>query len=322
MMIPAAEAVQRFAADLAALGPVEGGVGLAVSGGPDSLALLLLAHAALGDRCRVATVDHRLRPEAASEAAHVAEICSMLGVAHDILSVEWAERPTANLQARAREQRYALLGQWALANRLGAVLTGHHADDQAETLIMRLARGAGVSGLAGIRPKSPLTESDGHIVWRLRPLLGWRRAELADIVGIAGIEAVDDPTNRDPRHDRTQARRLLEAASWIDPLRVSASAAAQRDAEAALEWALAPLVEQRSVRDGTALVVDPAGLPRELIRRLLLAAFAELGAPPPRGPELMRAIATLAEGGTTTLSGLKLDGGDVWRLSRETPRAR
>ena len=319
-MIPAAEAVQRFAADLAALGPVEGGVGLAVSGGPDSLALLLLAHAALGDRCRVTTVDHRLRPEAADEAAQVAAICAGLGLPHDISAVEWAERPTANLQARAREERYALLGQWALAHRLGAVLTGHHADDQAETLLMRLARGAGVSGLAGIRPKSPLIEADGHIVWRLRPLLGWRRAELADVVIAAGIEAIDDPTNRDPRHDRTQARQLLQTASWIDPMRVSASAAAQRDAEAALDWVMGPLREQRIARDGEALAVDPAGLPRELARRLLLATFAELGAPPPRGPELMRAIATLEAGGTATLSGLKLDGGRIWRLSPEPSR--
>ena len=106
-MTPAAEAVQRFAADLTALGPTGGSIGLAVSGGPDSLALLLLAHAALGNRCRVATVDHRLRPEAAAEATHVARICADLGVSHDILTVEWAAPPTANLQARAPEERNA-----------------------------------------------------------------------------------------------------------------------------------------------------------------------------------------------------------------------
>ena len=321
-MTPAAEAVQRFAADLTALGPTGGSIGLAVSGGPDSLALLLLAHAALGNRCRVATVDHRLRPEAAAEATHVARICADLGVPHDILTVEWAAPPTANLQARAREERYALLGRWALANRLDALLTGHHADDQAETLLMRLARGAGVSGLAGIRPKSALIEADGHVVWRLRPLLGWRRADLVDVVAAAGIEAVDDPTNRDPRHDRTKARQLLTTANWIDSLRVSASAAALRDVEEAMDWAVAPLAEQRIARRGDALVLDPAGLPRELVRRLLLAAFARLAAPLPRGPELMRAIATLDQGGTTTLSGLCLIGGETWRLFPEPPRIR
>src|SRR5688500_13922140 len=134
-MTPAAEAVERFAADLAALGPVEGAFGLAVSGGPDSLALLLLAHAALPGRCRVATVDHRLRPEAAAEAAGVAALCHKLGLPHDTLIAEWDEPPAANIQARARAARYALLAEWALDHRLSAVLTAHHADDQAETLV-------------------------------------------------------------------------------------------------------------------------------------------------------------------------------------------
>ena len=315
-MKPAADAVQRFAADLDALLPPGEPVGVAVSGGPDSLALLLLAAAARPGLIEAATVDHGLRPESRAEAEMVASICGKLDVPHAILLADWSQPPTANIQAEARTMRYRLLANWAEQLGLPALATAHHADDQAETLLMRLARGAGVRGLGGTHARRQLTEQ----VTLIRPLLGWRKSELTALVTEAGIEAVDDPSNRDPRHDRSRIRKALEQSDWADPARLAASASALRDADEALDWALAPLITARFRREEDALIIEPFDLPRELRRRLLAAAFAELGAPAPRGPDLMRALDSLDVGQTVTLSGLKLDGGSYWRLAPAPPR--
>src|SRR5436190_6863535 len=111
-MSPAAEAIERFAADFDALSPAESRVGLAVSGGPDSLALLLLAAAARPGRIEAATVDHRLRPDSRKEADFVADVCHRLGVPHKTLAV--SVKPGASLQAQARSARYEALGEWAI----------------------------------------------------------------------------------------------------------------------------------------------------------------------------------------------------------------
>ena len=314
--IPDPELVKRFAANLDALVELGATVGVAVSGGPDSLALLLLAAAARPNQIEAATVDHGLRPESRAEAAMVADQCERIGVRHAILTVAWPTPPNSSLQARAREARYEMLGEWALASRLAVVATAHHADDQAETLLMRLARGAGIGGLGSVRARRPLVPG----VQLVRPLLGWRKEELAALVAGAGIEPVDAPSNRDPRHDRVRMREWLKRADWADPERLAASATWLNEADEALDWALASLVETRVARDGATLVIDPSQMPRELQRRLLLAAFAGLDAPKPRGPELARALDTLRKGGKTTLSGLKLEGGTAWQLYPAPPR--
>jgi len=315
-MTPAAEAIERFAADLDALAPAEAPIGVAVSGGPDSLALLLLAAAARPGEVEAATVDHRLRAESAAEAAMVASLCESLGIQHRTLVADWSAPPQSNIQAAARALRYRLLNDWAIGRGLAAIATAHHADDQAETLLMRLARGAGVGGLGGTKASRALSEE----IMLIRPLLGWRKAELVAFVAAAGIEAVDDPANYDPKHDRSRIRKWLKSSDWADPARLAASASALRDADEALDWALAPLVGSRIRQDGGALIIEPFDLPRELKRRLLIAAFAELGAPAPRGPELMRAMDSLDAGEVVTLAGLKLEGGSRWRLSLAPPR--
>jgi tRNA(Ile)-lysidine synthase len=315
-MKPSAEAVARFAADLDALIPAETRIGIAVSGGPDSLALLLLATAARPAMVEAATVDHGLRAESADEAKMVGRVCEKLGIEHHVLLADWPEPPTTNVQAAARAMRYRLLNDWAADAGLAAIATAHHADDQAETLLMRLLRGAGVGGLGGTRARRALSD---HMLL-VRPLLGWRKSELVEIVAEAGLEPVDDPSNRDPRHDRSRVRTILSEAEWADPVRLAASASALRDADEALDWALAPLIGSRITQDGETLSIEPFDLPRELRRRLLLTAFAVLGAQPPRGPDLMRAMDALENGQTVTLSGLKLQGGDRWRLSLAPPR--
>ncbi len=314
-LVPAPDFLVRFEADLAPLAGSGARLGIAVSGGPDSLALLLLAAAARPGRVEAATVDHRLRPESRQEAEFVRGICNRLGVRHATLGVQ--VQPGASLQAQARAARYGALGNWAIERELTAVATAHHVEDQAETLLMRLARGAGLGGLVGVRQKRPLEAGIAVI----RPLLEWRRDELAAIVAAAGLTPVDDPANRDPRHDRSRFRFMLAEADWADAERLAASARWLAEADEALDWAVGTVLDQRLKQLGSALTVDAEGLPREMQRRLLLAAFDRMGAHRPRGPELDRARKALHAGKPATLSGLKLEPGPPWTLS-VAPRRR
>lgn len=305
---PSAEQVERFRADLGDLtGGAAGRAGVAVSGGPDSLALLLLAGAA--GAVEAATVDHGLRAESAEEARFVARLCAGLGIPHAVLRP--AEPIAGSVQAAARKARYALLEAWRQERGLDWVLTAHHADDQAETLLMRLNRGSGVAGLSGVRA------TNGRV---LRPLLAWRREELAGIVRAAGIAAVADPGNVDEKFDRARLRRRLAEASWIDAAALARSADALAEADEALDWAAERLAAER-LSGGERVAFDPAGLPAELRRRLVLRVLRRIDpAAAPRGAELSRLLATLDRGGGATLAGVKATGGDVWRFERAPPR--
>jgi tRNA(Ile)-lysidine synthase len=314
-LAPDSELVIRFAADLDALVEPAGRVGIAVSGGPDSLALLLLAAAARPGLVEAATVDHGLRPESRTEVEMVALICERLGVPHRILKGNTTP-PASNLQAWARGLRYALLADWAVERDLDAVATAHHVDDQAETLLLRIARGSGVAGLTGVQRCRPLT-ADVRLV---RPLLDWRHSDLRRIVDRAGIVPVEDPSNIDERFDRSRARALLEGTDWLDPHRLAAVASNAIDAEGALQWASSREFENRRSGDRSELRLDPSDLPRELKRRLLLMAIEQMTGESPPGPKLIAALETLEAGGTTTLAGLKLEGGASWRLTPAPPR--
>jgi tRNA(Ile)-lysidine synthase len=314
MNITLPEQVDRFRADLAALaGPAPPAFGVAVSGGPDSLALLLLAAAAFPGQMEAATVEHGLRPQGAAEAAFVGDLCAGRGIAHATLT---GPAIRGNIQAGARALRYQLLGTWARDHGLGFVLTAHHRDDQAETLLMRLQRGAGLAGLAGIRPRA---EIDGLKV--LRPLLGWRRTELAEIVAGAEIVPVEDPSNRDDRFDRARLRKQLAGAGWLDAAALARSAAALGEAEEALDWTVEQLIAERTEGAQGGLTFDAADLPAELRRRALLRLLALLvPADPPRGEAVQRLLAALEAGEIATLAGVKCEGGPVWRLGPEGPR--
>jgi tRNA(Ile)-lysidine synthase len=305
------EQSSRFRADLEALaGAAPGRLAVAVSGGADSLALLLLARAAYPGEVIAATVDHGLRREGAAEAAFVAKVCAGLHVPHAILAAGMEE--TANLQAAARARRYALLGGWAREAGAAGLLTAHHLEDQAETLLLRLLRGSGLAGLAAIRRVRP---GDVPVY---RPLLAWRRAELAAIVRHAGLASVADPSNTDLRFDRARLRRRLADTDWLDPVPLARSAGALGEAEAALAWATERLLEDRF--DGEGLAAHD--LPAELRRRLVLAVLARFGGPPPRGEAVARLLATLAAGRTATLAGVRCSGGAVWRFAPAPPRRR
>lgn len=271
---------------------------LAVSGGADSLALLVLAAAAFPGRAVALTFDHGLRPESRAEAEGVKAQADRLGVPHCILR---PDRPIAgaNLHAAARTARYAAMAAWCQAEGAAALLTAHHRDDQAETLLLRLARGSGLAGLSAIRPA---TQIAGTVV--LRPLLAWPREALAAVTAAAGLTPADDPSNRDPRFDRTRARALLEATPWLDPARLAASARHLAEAEEALAWTAERAWESRSVADGDGRILDPEALPAELRRRLLARGLRELGAPVADGPALARLMAALEAGRRATLGGL------------------
>lgn len=234
--------IARFRADCV-LDPDYGPpLGIAVSGGPDSLALLLLAHAAMPGQVYAATVDHGLRPESASEAAFVAQVCSDIGVPHAILPV--TVEP-GNTQAQARAARYEALGTYFAHKCVLAFATAHHADDQAETLLMRLNRGSGLAGLAGVRPWS-IFFPEGAVaeMLLLRPLLGWRRAELAQVVADAGIVPVDDPSNTDDAYERARVRKAIADLDWLDPAAMACSARYLAEAEQAVEDAVLDVVRR------------------------------------------------------------------------------
>lgn len=288
---------------------------VAVSGGPDSVALLLLAHAAYPGRVLALTVDHGLRPAAAAEAAGVAALCADRGIAHATLSWVGA-KPAANVQAQARRARYALMRDACVAAGIGLLVTAHHADDQAETLLMRLARGSG-AGLAGIRVQRSL----GAGVTLLRPLLATRRSLLAAIVADAGIAPVSDPTNDDPQYDRTRARRLLAAAGWIDAAQLAASAAHLAETELALDWVTERAWAGRASVDAAGLSLDAAGLPAAVVRRLVVRAIAHfVPDAAPRGADITRLIGRIDSGGAATLAGVKARGSRPWRFTLAPPR--
>ncbi|WP_419827521.1 tRNA lysidine(34) synthetase TilS [Sphingomonas sp.] len=308
------ETVRRFSDELSSLGYEGGPVAVAVSGGPDSTALLLLAAAAAGGMIEAATVDHGLRPGSAAEAAQVSRLCGRLGVRHATLSVT-IPKMRGGLQAGARMARYSALQEWCKTRWL---LVAHHRDDVAETLLMRLARGSGVHGLARMRQRWRYEPDDITV---LRPLLAWSKADLLGICARAGIETIRDPSNMDERFDRTAARSVLAKAPWLDPKRLYRSATNLAEAEIALEWLAERCWGERAVVHGGEgeIEIDAVGLPHETKRRLVervMRRFA--GHDPDRQVETL--IAMLERGEYAMLGDVQAIPGRVWRFRRAPPR--
>jgi tRNA(Ile)-lysidine synthase len=209
---------------------------LAVSGGPDSLALAHLAqeYARQYDLTLSAlTVDHHLRPESTDEALQVAEWMRTLGIPHHILTWTAADRQSGNLQEKARKARYHLLLEWCRAHKVPVLLLGHQQDDQAETFLMRLGRGSGVAGLSGM---PEVRQEQG--VWLVRPLLHIPKSQLKETLRQRGQPWLEDPGNHDPRFTRARVRALqpvLEEAG-IPPHRIAEAAAHLGRARQALEF--------------------------------------------------------------------------------------
>lgn len=293
---------------------------MAVSGGPDSLALLLLAHQALGSGVEAATVDHGLREESRDEAQFVSGLCRALGVQHRILR---AGPLLGSRQQAARAARYRLLSAWAAERALPWIATAHHRDDQAETFLMRAVRGAGLSGLAGIRALVPpdqaadLLPDGGGLI---RPVLGWSRAELAQVVAVAGVHPVADPSNTDPAYDRTAFRALLAREPLLEAAGLARAAQNLCEAEAAMAYAAdAAWAAHVSEADGV-LLLRPGQLPRELLRRLAARIVQMLSGQEARGSQVAALVDTLAGGGRGNVGGVLAEPGVVWRFAPEPAR--
>ncbi|MBA4492336.1 tRNA lysidine(34) synthetase TilS [Paracoccus sp. S1E-3] len=297
------------------------GLGIALSGGGDSVALMHLTvewAAARGWALAAATVDHGLRPESAAEAAAAGAAAARLGLPHQVLRWQAADAP-GNLMANARQARLDLLAEWAQRLGLDAVALGHTRDDIAETLLMRLARGAGIDGLAAMAAR----RTDRGMIW-LRPLLGIGRVELRDYLRGLRVSWIDDPSNDSDRFERVRARQAI-AALGLDPAALAQSAAHLDSARAALNAALMPLLDSAKARHGALLLNRAAfeAAPVEQQRRLIVAAvrFVTGAGYPPRRAGVEHALAALARGARVTLDGAVLDPGAALLIHREAAAA-
>ncbi|WP_449044234.1 tRNA lysidine(34) synthetase TilS [Paracoccus versutus] len=293
-------------------------LGIALSGGGDSTALLHLAHGWGRARLLAATVDHGLRPGSAAEAQEAGRAAAALGIPHETL--RWTRRDGGNLMAAAREARLGLLADWAGRHGLSAVLLGHTLDDQAETVLMRLNRGAGVDGLSAM---APAREAFG-VTW-LRPLLDVGRAELRQWLAARGLGWADDPSNENEGFERVRVRKTIAALDL--PMRQLAQSAANLAMARDALCAFAAQVAQgaRSRAGSLALPLDPfRAAPLEIRRRLLVAGlrFVSGAAYPPRREAVLHALAALETGARLTLEGVIAEPRDGFlRLVREPAAA-
>ena len=302
-------------------------VGVAVSGGSDSMATLHLLAVVAGEAgwaLSAVTVDHGLRQAAAEEAALVARACAKLNVPHETL--HWQRtQTTGNLQDQARRARYGLIADWARRREISHVALGHTADDQAETFLMNLARGSGIDGLAGMRHRW----SDEGITWS-RPFLLQDRADLREYLNRRGIGWVDDPSNEDTKFQRVKARKALAALAplGIDAQVISGVTVNLSSVRQALAMQTHEIARQIAKCDGGDVVFDWRGLraaPPEVQRRLLIAALRWVSGAvhPPREIGLIAADIAITRKKNHTLAGCRIltSDSDV-RVTREARAVR
>jgi tRNA(Ile)-lysidine synthase len=306
---------ERFAALMERLGGFERHpiVAVGVSGGADSQALALLVHewaSARGGSALALTVDHGLRSESAAEAASVAERMAGLDLRHAVLRWE-GDKPASGIQDAARTARLSLLAERCREEGILHLALAHHRDDQAETVLMRLSRGSGVDGLAGMAP----VRFDGD-VRILRPLLGEPRESLRAVCRERGLPWIEDPSNANPAYARGRLRAAagLLAAEGLKPERLTGTAGRAGRARAALEAAtVAALARAAEFHPEGWIALDPEALgkaPEEIALRVLARAVEAVGgqAYAPRDDALGRLLAEVRGGLTRgrTLGGCML----------------
>lgn len=282
-------------------------LGVAVSGGGDSIALLHIL-----SRCFApgsvdlfaVTVDHGLRAEAQEEALQVQALCADLGVAHTTLRWKTWDG-VGNMQERAREARYRLISEWAKTQDIAVFAVGHTADDQAETMLMRLARSSGVDGLAAM----PLNRTIFGITL-IRPLLGLTRQELRDYLNRHGVGWAEDPSNENTKYERIRTRETLKL---LAPLGITAKvlsdvAGNMDQAREALDWYTFLAARDLAVVNGGDVLFDLRqfrALPGEIARRLLVRSVAWIGGTVrgPRRTPVSLALESIRAGRSSTLGG-------------------
>ena len=293
-------------------------VGVALSGGGDSIALLhLLTTCFQGLNVKIlsATVDHGLRDGSAEEAQHVAGLAAGMGADHEIFHWQgWQGK--GNLQDQARRARYQLLGDWAKRRHIPVLTLGHTADDQAETVLMRLARSAGVDGLAAMPVRRKLDE-----VTLLRPLLKVTRAQLRSYLTENNLTWVEDPSNQDRRFERVRMRQAMKDLEPLGLTIESLSTVAENMTKAKEALDHAVLLAGRSLAKPVlgAVAFDEDKLrdqPDEIIHRLLLGALRWVsGAGYPLRRQIMGdALDVVRNGGGLTLGGCRILSrrGQIW----------
>ena len=261
--------------------------------------------AARGDGLRAVTVDHGLRGESAGEAAQVAALCQRLGVPHRVLKwQDWDK--SGNLQDAARQARLRLIAAWADEETITHIALGHTLDDQAETVLLRLARGSGVDGLSGMAAR----RVDGPLTW-VRPLLHARRDELRAYLVEKSVDWIDDPSNDDPKYDRVKARQALAVLTdlGITADGLVATADRMQDARMALEAATLTLADTCvEITDAGEVRLNIAtfnAAPNELRFRLLSATLQWISGAPyrPRFDSLRGVLTRIDEANGQTLHG-------------------
>jgi tRNA(Ile)-lysidine synthase len=315
----------HFAQAAVSLKPKPTRIAVAVSGGSDSMAVLhLMAGVAAheGFALHAVTVDHALRAESAAEAAQVARVCAGLGVPHQVL--RWEHGTVAgNLMDAARKARYDLMAKWAVAQGVSHIVLGHTADDQAETFLMGLARGAGIDGLVGMR-----RSWDHGAVQFLRPFLVMPRADLRAYLTRQGVAWIDDPSNQNDRYTRVKARRALKA---LKPLGISVDRLNEvivhlLEAQGAVIAATTHAAEQVCRVDAGEVIFDRKLWRQEggeVQRRLLIAALRWISGAgyAPRGSGVFRVLMAIEQGQDATLAGCRIRVSDTrFRVVRE-PKA-
>jgi tRNA(Ile)-lysidine synthase len=275
-------------------------IALAVSGGADSLALMLAAarwSQLRGGRPRIVvlSVDHRLRRGSAREAATVVAAARSLGLDAMVLRRKGAA-PVADIEAAARRARYRLLFEAARAAGASHVLTAHHRDDVVETFLLRLQRGAGLFGLAAMRPSIAV----GDVVLH-RPFLDMPRGRLVATTAAAGLPPVADPMNADPRFARARIRQLMPllARKGLDPAELAVSARRFADAADAVDAAATDFFTESVRVDHLAVAwLDAArfrSAPEEVRARVLVRLLLAIGGGdyPPRGERLLSLLGAI-----------------------------
>ncbi len=281
-------------------GVLSGPVAVAVSGGADStaLAFLLSAISLRNRQVTLLTVDHGLRAEAADEARQVEALAHKLGFAHATL--RWTgDKPASDIQAAAREARYELMTRWCREHHVRYLMVAHTLDDQAETFLLRLARGSGVDGLAAMMP---VTNAQG--VYLVRPFLTIRKARLEATLRTAGISWIEDPSNSNEQFARVRMRNIMRALAedGLTVERLSATADRMATAKSALDH-FAQELASRAVRPHEAgfVILDPVPLkgdPREIGLRVLADVCRDVGGNPyrPRFDRLQRVYESILAG--------------------------
>ncbi|MEM9872926.1 MAG: tRNA lysidine(34) synthetase TilS [Pseudomonadota bacterium] len=291
---------------------------VAVSGGGDSIALLSAMARYAVDRkidLHVITVDHGLRPEFKNEVAVVTSLCQKLGLQHHL--EYWSGWDGAgNMQAEARDGRYALMADWAYAQQIEHIAVAHTADDQAETFLMRLARASGVDGLSAMSARTVR-----HSITWLRPFLGTRRDALRLYLQAAGLSWVEDPTNRNRDFERIRVR---DALTVLETLGVGVDALVEvtshmRQARDALDWQSFLVARELVTIEAGAVAMDLnlfRAQPVEMKRRLVIHSLKWLSGSyyPARRDSIARVLDAIAEARTVTLEGCQVSqaNGRVW----------